>query len=93
MARLASIELALESILEDLAAIEHERWSTWQDYMHSQGTRQPDGSLILPPDLVARWERQIQTPYDRLTDPEKQSDRDQVRKYLPTIRSLLERDA
>lgn len=93
MAGSASLEQALESILEDLAAIEHERWSTWQDYLHSQGTRQPDGSLILPAGLVARWERQIQTPYERLTEAEKQSDRDQVRKYLPTIRNLFERDA
>lgn len=93
MARFSSAEQALESILEDLAAIEHERWSTWQCYLHSQGTRQPDGSLILSPELVARWERQIQTPYEQLTDAEKQSDRDQVRKYLPMIQNLFERDS
>jgi len=87
-----AVEKALESILDDLAAIEHERWSTWQVYLHSQGTRQPDGSLILPASLVARWERQIQTPYERLTDTQKQSDRDQVRKYLPTIQNLFERN-
>ena len=88
-----AVEEALESILEDLAAIEHERWSLWQSYLHSQGTRQPDGSLNLPAALVARWERQVQTPYERLTDAEKQSDRDQVRRYLPTIQNLFEPDS
>ncbi len=93
MASPIAVEEALEAILENLAAIEHERWSTWQDYLHSQGTKQPDGSLILPAALVARWERQIRTPYERLTEAEKQSDRDQVQKYLPTIRRLFERES
>jgi hypothetical protein len=83
---------AFESILEELAAIEHERWSTWQRHLHSQGARQPDGSLILPPELGARWERKMQTPYESLTEAEKQSDRDQVRRCLPTIQSVIELD-
>jgi hypothetical protein len=91
MANSASVAEALKSILDELAAIEHERWSTWQAHLHSQGMRQADGSLVLPAELVARWERQIQTPYDQLTDAEKQSDRDQVRRYLPTIQDLFER--
>jgi len=91
MATSASVAEALESILEELATIEHERWSTWQAHLHSQGLRQPDGSLVLPAELVARWERQIRTPYDQLTDAEKESDRDQVRRYLPTIEELFEK--
>lgn len=87
----APVAQALESVLEELAAIEHERWSTWQAHLHSQGMRQSDGSLVLSAELVARWERQIRTPYDQLTDAEKQSDRDQVRRYLPTIQDLFER--
>ncbi len=87
-----AVRKALESILEELAAIEHERWSTWQAHLHSQGARQPDGSLLLPSELVTRWERQMQTPYESLTDAEKQSDRDQVRRYLPTIQSVIELD-
>lgn len=72
-------------LLEDLAAIEHERWAHWQRFMHEQGRRQPDGSLVLPADLVAKWDRLIDTPYAQLTEKERESDRDQVRRYLPTV--------
>jgi hypothetical protein len=77
------------SVLEWWAAIEHERWSHWQRYMHSKGVRQSDGSLNLPADLVARWDRQLSTPYAQLDEPEKESDREQVRRYLPLILSAL----
>ena len=72
-------------LLESLAAIEHERWAHWQRFMHEQGKRQPDGSLLLPADLVAKWDRLIDTPYARLTETERESDRDHVRRYLPTV--------
>ena len=79
----------LGSLTEQLAAIEHERWSHWQRYMHNKAIRQIDGSLLLPPDLVARWEKQIETKYVDLSEAEKESDREQVRKYLPVIVSAL----
>lgn len=72
-------------LLEELAAIEHERWAHWQRFVHEQGERQPDGSLILPPELVAKWDRLIDTPYAKLTTKEQESDRDQVRRYLPVV--------
>ena len=74
-----------DELIEKLAAIEHERWAHWQTFVHSSGTLQADGSLILPPDLVERWQRQIETPYSDLSDAEKASDREQVSKYLPTV--------
>ena len=83
------IEKLLGSLLEQLAAVEHERWSHWQRYVHSKGVRQPDGSLLLPADLVSRWERQINTNYAELDEQEKASDREQVGKYLPIIASAL----
>ena len=81
------IEDLLDGLIEQLASVEHERWSHWQRYLHSKGVRQPDGSLLLPADLVARWERQIGTKYAELDDQERESDREQVRKYLPLIAS------
>ncbi|MBB2842322.1 MULTISPECIES: hypothetical protein [Rhizobium] len=83
------IEEALQRTLEGLAHIEHERWSHWQKYMHAKGIRQTDGSLLIPADLVAQWDRQIATPYAELSENEKESDRDQVRKYLPAIIEAL----
>jgi hypothetical protein len=83
------IEDLLGGLIEQLAAVEHERWSHWQRYVHSKCVRQPDGSLLLPANLVARWEKQIDTKYAELDDQERESDREQVRKYLPLIASAL----
>jgi hypothetical protein len=80
---------AFESLVEELAALEHERWAHWQKYVHDKGQRQPDGSILLPPDLVTRWERQINTQYADLTAKEKDSDREQVKKYLPLLERWL----
>lgn len=70
---------------EKLACVEHERWAHWQKYMHEQCERLPDGRLIIPADLVQRWEKQIDTPYDRLSENEKASDREQVERVLPIL--------
>ena len=79
----------LDDLLERLAALEHERWSRWQRYMHSKATKRPDGSLVIPSDLATQWERQLATPYAQLSEKEKESDREQVRKYLPVIAGAL----
>ena len=80
-----------DDLLESLAAIEHERWAHWQRYIQSKGIRQPDGSLVIPAELVNRWEKQIATRYADLDDKEKESDREQVRRYLPVIKSAMQK--
>ena len=85
------IEDALDDLVEILAAKEHERWSHWQKYMHAQGIKQADGSILMPAGLITRWEKQINTEYRLLTEREKESDRDQVRKYLPVIADAIAR--
>jgi hypothetical protein len=85
------IRSALTEALDELAKVEHERWSHWQRYLHSQGVPHgDDGSIVIPGELVRRWERQLSTPFDQLSETEKDSDRDQVRKYLPTIAEAIE---
>jgi hypothetical protein len=80
----------LYALLEPLAAIEHERWCHWQRYVHSRCLPHGgDGALLIPADLVKRWNEQINTPYPRLTETEKESDREQVRRYLPLIVQAL----
>lgn len=76
-------------LLEALAAIEHERWAHWQEYVHSLCTPTSDGSLLIPAELVERWKKQAATPYGDLNEEEQESDREQVRRYLPTILSGL----
>jgi hypothetical protein len=88
----------VRAILEDrafvdrLAAVEHERWTHWQRYVHDQCQRTDDGSLVIPAELVRRWSAQIETPYPELSEAERESDRDQVRRYLPLIIEALSRD-
>jgi hypothetical protein len=85
-----STEQRLEAAIDRLAELEHERWAHWQGYMHSKGQRQPDGSLLLPADLVSRWDAQIETPYRDLSGEEQESDREQVRRYLPTVIAAID---
>jgi hypothetical protein len=77
--------LQTEALMETLAALEHERWSHWQRYLHSQCGLMEDGSLIIPAELVSRWTEQMSKSYAELSEDEKESDREQVRRYLPTI--------
>ncbi|MFH3480689.1 hypothetical protein [Xanthobacter variabilis] len=86
-----SIDQLIGSIMDELAAAEHERWAHWQRFVHDQASRMSDGSRLLPAELVERWERQIETPFGNLTEKEKESDRDQVRRYLPIIKRALAR--
>lgn len=74
-----------DALIEELAAIEHARWAHWQRYMHDQCDRLSDGRLVIPAELVQRWETQIETPYDQLSEREKRSDREQVDKVLPIL--------
>lgn len=88
----ASIYLKLEGLIEKLADAEHERWSHWQRYLHSKCRRIGDGSLVIPRHLVEQWESQMNTPYSALSESEKESDREQVRRYLPIIADALNAD-
>ena len=85
----ASAVLCREDLLEALAALEHERWSHWQRYLHSKCIPGDDGSLTIPTELVGRWTAQMSTRYAELSEKEKESDRDQVRQTLDVIRSVM----
>ena len=77
-----------KELIEKLAAIEHKRWAHWQRYLHSQCLKNDDGSLTFPADLVKKWNKKIDTDYFNLTESEKDSDREQVLKYLPLLNSF-----
>ncbi len=80
-----------DSLMENLAAIEHERWSHWQKYLHEQCKRNEDGSLTIPADLVSRWTIQANTDYFELSEKEKNSDREQVLLYMPVLIDFLKK--
>jgi len=68
----------IETAVELLSEIEHERWSRWQKYLHENCLANNDGSLTIPVVLVDKWKKQMNTPYKELTDEEKDSDRELV---------------
>ena len=85
------VQRKLDVALDELAAVEHERWAHWQRYMHDKGERRCDGSLLIPAELVERWEKQIATPFSDLSEVERNSDREQVRRYVPLVADILAR--
>lgn len=73
----------IDSEIEQLAEIEHQRWADWQAWCHKilrENCPSPELEAVLE-----RWDKQIATPYKDLTEQEKQSDRDQVDRYLPLL--------
>ena len=78
-----------EEFIEKGSDLEHERWSSWQKYLHSLCVKNEDGTLTIPKERVKRWERQIATHYSELSEQEKEYDRIEVRKYLPMVKSFL----
>jgi hypothetical protein len=84
------LDKVLDDLMETLAAIEHERWSRWQRYLHGKcSSFGADDSLVIPGDLVKRWEAQVNTAYSNLPEAQKESDGDQVRQYLSVISAAL----
>jgi hypothetical protein len=84
------VQKLLDGLIDTLASVEHERWAHWQRYLHSKCVPQRlTGDLLIPAELVKKWEKQIDTPYSELSELEKESDREQVRKYLPLITKAL----
>jgi hypothetical protein len=77
------------ALYERLAAIEHDRWGEWQEYVHNLGRRDEAGNLVLPAAFVSHWERQIATPYADLSEAERQRDRVEVDRYWPFVLAAL----
>lgn len=69
-------------IRELLADYAHEAWSGWMRYLFEKTETLPDGSVILPKWAVERWTRQMNTPYAKLPDAEKESDRKEADKMM-----------
>ena len=85
----AELRAVLESptLLEALAAIEHERWSGWERYREQcvAAVRRAGDSET----HEERWRRQRETAYADLSEREQESDRAEARKGLEVIQSAL----
>lgn len=76
---------ANRDLVEQLAHIEHERWSRWMRHLFTKGHRNADGSFTIDAESVSRWSRQVQAPYPELSEQEKESDRAEARKTLRAL--------
>ena len=61
-------------ILESMADCVHEVWAKWMKSVLDR-CRNENGDLAIPYELAARWDRQIKTGYEDLSEEEKESDR------------------
>lgn len=80
-----------QEAIEKLAKIEHERWSHWQQYLHSQCIKNDNGSLTIPHELVLKWEKQLSTIYEELSDKEKESDRELVLRDFDNLLNIFKK--
>lgn len=60
---------------ERLAAHIHRLWSDWWMYHLPKCVPMSDGSLVVPPAYVEALRRQATTPYNELSESEKELDR------------------
>ena len=71
--------------VEKLADYAHRAWSGWMQYLFQHSIERLDGSVVIPKELAIRWKRQIQTPYEKLSLSEKESDRKEANEILSLI--------
>lgn len=71
--------------IEALADVAHRSWSGWMEHLFGKSTENEDGSVTIPKEQVDRWKRQIATSYAELPDEEKESDREEARKYVAAL--------
>ena len=74
-----------DETIEQLAAIEHERWADWMRYFLGKCEPYSDDSLHIPAGYVAALQRLIDTPYAELSEEQKENDRREVRRYLHLV--------
>ena len=67
---------------EQLAAYAHDVWARWMGYLFDRSTKNADGSVTIPAELVKRWTRQMGTSYEDLPEGEKHSDRAEALKIM-----------
>lgn len=68
----------LDSLTEELAALEHRQWAHWTKYMLEN----------LTPENIERWKRQCETEYTDLSEKEKNSGREWAEKAMGIMDSF-----
>lgn len=76
---------------EKLAALAHESWSGWMQYLFNRTQRSsrlaPGHECVISHEDAKRWQRQMNTPYADLPESEKASDRAEADKMLAVLQA------
>ena len=83
---------------EKLADLCHDQWTCWMEYLFSKcveevrtenGKSFKTGNIIIPRWAVERWQRQMETEYENLSEDEQDSDRKEADKFLELFKASL----
>jgi hypothetical protein len=74
-----------EQLREKLAALAHQRWTEWMEWVFEVGVHTKDGDVLIPSWAVKRWKRQMKTQYNLLSFEEQQSDRAEADQILQVL--------
>lgn len=78
-------KLGMTQQLPKLAETQHTIWADRMKHLFSKWVLHTDGSFTIDADAVARWQKEIETPYQELTSAEQESDQDQVNKMIAAL--------
>lgn len=75
---------------EMIAAECHDQWTGWMDYLFSKtntclSAEDTDQGELIPQGFVQRWRQQCLTPYSKLSEQEKNSDRVEADKIIKLL--------
>ena len=68
-----------DELLEKLAELEHRQWAHWIKFEHSRNL------YVRRKEELKKWFAQAETPYNQLSEVEKESDREWARKVLDLL--------
>lgn len=72
---------------EQLADYAHDAWCGWMQYLFKKSKKNNNGTVTIPKWAVDRWSRQANTLYDKLSEDEKESDRDEAKKMIDILKN------
>lgn len=76
---------------EEIANELHELWGKWMRHLFKQGTLLENGSFLIPPSWVERWDRQMRTSYWDLPPGEKRGDTKLAEEFIERLNELAKR--
>jgi len=74
-----------KNLREVLADESHEIWAHWMRHMFTRMQYSQNGEWVILDHDMKRWTKQAHTPYKKLSESEKDSDRNQADKILKRI--------